>query len=74
MELTKHCNIFGVDESVEPDVLVKKALDASMTLLDIFKFIDVTQFEVDPIMTNWFWQIMVNNHSTHLGRVVWIRK
>lgn len=70
MELVKKCNIFGVDDTSEPHVLVKKALDASVSLLDIFKFIEITGFELDPIMTNWFWQIMVNDHSSHLTRVV----
>jgi MSV199 domain len=71
MELvTKKCNIFGVDETVEPDSLVKKALDASSKLLDIFKFIEVTGFELDPIMTNWFWQIMVNDRPSQMTRAV----
>ncbi|QMS79336.1 hypothetical protein IIV6-T1_003 [Invertebrate iridescent virus 6] len=67
---TKKCNIFGVDSIGEPEGVVKKALDESLSLLDIFKFIEITNFDLDPIMTNWFWQVMVNNHSTHLGRVV----
>ena len=66
---TKLCTIFGVEET-KTNHLVKKALDSSVVLLDIFKFIDVTKFEVDPIMTNWFWQVMVENHCAHVGTVV----
>lgn len=64
--VAKQCNVFGVDETIEPDTLVKKALNASMSLLDIFKFIHITDFEVDPIMTSWFWQVMVNNHCSQM--------
>lgn len=66
----KKCNAFGVDDTVGPCSQVKKALDASTSLLDIFKFIKVTEFELDPIMTNWFWQVMVNNQCSHLTTLV----
>ena len=49
---------------------MEKALNSSSKLLDIFKFIEITNFEINPIMTNWFWQIMVNNHCAHVGTVV----
>lgn len=73
MELTqiqKECNIFGVDNTLNVNPLIQKALNESVSLLNIFKFIEITEFELDPIMTNWFWQIMVNNHSSHLTRVI----
>lgn len=68
--MNKQCNIFGVQNQSEPDPLIKKALNSSIKLLDIFKFIEITNFEINPIMTNWFWQIMVNNHCAHVGTVV----
>lgn len=45
---TKKCNIFGVDEHREPDDLIKKALDASLKMLDLFKFIEIINFDLDP--------------------------
>ena len=44
-EFTKQCNIFGVDDTAEPDPTVKIALQSS-TLLNIFKFIEITKFEL----------------------------
>ncbi len=52
--MNKQCNIFGVQNQSEPDPLIKKALNSSIKLLDIFKFIEITNFEINPIMTNWF--------------------
>jgi len=37
---------------------------------NIFKFKEVTEFPIDPLMMNWFWQIMINNHSSHLTIVL----
>ncbi len=49
--MNKQCNIFGVQNQSEPDPLIKKALNSSIKLLDIFKFIEITNFEINPIMT-----------------------
>ena len=68
LSMNKQCNIFGVD--TKPDPLITKALEFSVKLLDIFKFIEIIQFELDPIMTNWFWQVIVNNHSSQVTTVV----
>jgi len=37
---------------------------------NIFKFKEVTEFRIDLLIMNWFWQIMINNQSSHLTRVV----
>ncbi len=42
--MNKQCNIFGVQNQSEPDPLIKKALNSSIKLLDIFKFIEITNF------------------------------
>lgn len=46
--MNKQCNIFGVQNQSEPDPLIKKALNSSIKLLDIFKFIEITNFEINP--------------------------
>ena len=38
---------------------IKKALDKSYKLLDIMEFIQVTKFELNMVMFNYFWQVMI---------------
>lgn len=46
---------------------IKKALGSSTILLDIQKFIEVVKFEMDPIMTNYFWQVIFEEKCMHLS-------
>lgn len=46
---------------------IKKALGSSMVLLDIQKFMDVVNFQKDPIMTDYFWQVIVEKQRIHLS-------
>jgi hypothetical protein len=43
---------------------IKKALGSSMVLLDIQKFMEAVKFEKDPIMTDYFWQVLVEERCT----------
>jgi hypothetical protein len=45
---------------------IKKALDKSYKLLDIMEFIRVTKFELNMVMFNYFWQVMLGNTPSHL--------
>jgi hypothetical protein len=49
---------------------IRKALDKSFSLLDIMKFIEVTKFKLNMIMFDYFWQIVVGNHNTLVGRII----
>jgi hypothetical protein len=49
---------------------IRKALDKSFQLLDIMKFIEVTKFKLNMTMFDYFWQILVNNRSPHVGGAV----
>lgn len=46
---------------------IKKALGSSMVLLDIQKFMETIKFEKDPIMTDYFWQVLVEERCIHLS-------
>lgn len=47
--------------------IILKALNYSATLLDIIKFVEVTEFKLNMIMFDYFWQLMVGNTGTHVG-------
>ena len=40
---------------------INKALNKSLTLLDIMKFIEVTKFKLNMTMFDYFWQVVVGN-------------
>ena len=48
------------------DPRIKKALDKTMKLLDIMQFIKVTKFELNKVMFDYFWQVMISNTRVHL--------
>jgi hypothetical protein len=48
------------------DPRITKALNSSGSLLDILKFIEVTEFELNKVMFDYFWQVMVGNTGSHL--------
>ncbi len=47
--------------------LIVKALGKSIKLMDLETFIG---FEKDPIMNDYFWQIMVTKQRTHLSAML----
>jgi hypothetical protein len=49
---------------------IRKALDKSFQLLDIMKFIEVTKFKLNMTMFDYFWQVVVGNHSTLVSTMV----
>ena len=60
-----------VDEVNGPsDDHVRVALNHGYRLLTIQEFIEVTKFVMDPVMVNYFWQIMVNSKPGHVTRLI----
>lgn len=53
-----------------PSDSIKKAIGASATLLTIEEFIKEVNFKKDSIMNNYFWQVMVTNHSIHVDALL----
>lgn len=49
---------------------LRKALDKSFHLLDILEFVKVTKFELNMIMFDYFWHIVIGNTPSHLTRRV----
>jgi hypothetical protein len=49
---------------------IRKALDKSVKLLDIMEFMKVTKFKLNMDMFDYFWQVVVENHSTLVGTMV----
>ena len=49
---------------------IRKALDKSHKLLDIIEFVKVTKFKLNMTMFDYFWQVVVGNHSVHLVTMV----
>ena len=61
----------GVElEEQGPSDLISKALGKSIKLMDLETFIDTTGFEKDPIMNDYFWQIMITKQRTHLSAML----
>jgi len=49
---------------------INKALNKSLSLLDIMKFIEVTKFKLNMTMFHYFWQVVVGNQCTLIGTVI----
>ncbi|CCV01837.1 hypothetical protein IIV22_160R [Invertebrate iridescent virus 22] len=49
---------------------INKALSASFQLLDIMEFVKVTKFKLNMTMFDYFWQVVVGNHSVHLVTMI----
>jgi hypothetical protein len=60
-------SFMGVTLSKEglTDPRISKALNSSGSLLDILKFVEVTEFELNKVMFDYFWQVMVGNTYSH---------
>jgi hypothetical protein len=67
-EFKKNTNFMGVvvDSKGSQDPIILKALDYSASLLNIVKFVEVTEFKLNMVMFDYFWQVMVDNTRVHL--------
>ena len=50
--------------------LIKQALGSSIKLLTIHEFMETIGFEKDPVMTDYFWQVMVKKHGSQIYNYV----
>ena len=55
-----------VDSKTPQDPIILKALDHSASLLDIVKFVEVTEFKLNMVMFDYFWQVMIDDTRVHL--------
>ncbi len=58
---------FMGSEIGDVDERVTKALNASTPKLSIHQFIAATEFKIDPIMVNYFWQVIAKNLRCHMA-------
>lgn len=65
---TKKTEMFGLKATAEgpSSPLISKALGTSIKHLTIDEFMKVIEFEEDDIMTDYFWQVMVEKRCIHL--------
>jgi hypothetical protein len=56
-------------EGTEND-LIKVALGSSIKLLTMHEFMDTIGFEKDPVMTDYFWQVMVKKQGHFLATLL----
>ena len=66
----KKTTFLGVEIKNGPNDLIKKALGSSLKHLTIEQFMEVINFERDPTMTDYFWQIMVEKQHSHLSSLL----
>lgn len=71
IENTKLTTFMGItiDPKGADNLMVLKALaHPSPTIMSIVEFVEVTDFKLNMVMFDYFWQVMVGNTPTHLGR------
>jgi hypothetical protein len=71
--INKQTSFMGVsinDDGPQNLIILKALAHPSPTVLGIDKFIEVTDFKLNMIMFDYFWQVMVGNTRAHLGRRV----
>jgi hypothetical protein len=54
-------------ENGPSDPRISKALEKTYALLDILEFIKVTKFELNEVMFDYFWQVMIGNTRRHVS-------
>ena len=60
----------SINDNGPQNLIILKALaHPSSTVLGIDKFIEVTDFKLNMVMFDYFWQVMVGNKPVHLARL-----
>lgn len=61
-------SLFGIEINGEPqNNLIKLALGSSLKHLNIKEFMDVTNFNKNNVMTDYFWQVLIEKRCIHLS-------
>jgi len=73
MKMSQELNTTFMGVTINPkgpeNLMVLKALaHPSPTVLGIIEFVEVTEFKLNMVMFDYFWQVMVGNTPTHLSR------
>jgi len=63
-------HLMHADDTPHTNAYICKALGSSAKELTIEEFVAITAYPINPIMFNHFWQVIVNNHSAHVGRLL----
>jgi len=70
--INKQTSFMGVsinDDGPQNLIILKALAHPSPTVLGIDKFIEVTDFKLNMVMFDYFWQVMVGNKPVHLARL-----
>jgi len=55
------------DDTPHTNAYICKALGSSAKELTIEEFVEITAYPINPIMFNYFWQVILNGCSPHVG-------
>jgi len=69
-ETESNVHLMYADDTPHTNAYICKALGSSAKELTIEEFVAITAYPINPIMFNYFWQVILNNHSPHVGRVL----
>ena len=61
----------GVDISNPPERVQKALAHYSTRMIDIQEYIRVADFQINPVMFSWFWQVLVDGRGS-LFIVRWV--
>ena len=68
---TQTMTLFMGSETGAVDDRVTNAMNASLiTKLSIQQFVTATEFKIDPIMVNYFWQVIAKRQDMHMHILV----
>ena len=70
--INKQTSFMGVsinDDGPQNLIILKALAHPSPTVLGIDKFIEVTDFKLNMVMFDYFWQVMVGNTGLHLKKL-----
>jgi len=63
-------HLMHATDTPHTNAYICKALGSSAKELTIEEFVAITAYPINPIMFNYFWQVILNNHCTHVGTVL----
>jgi len=64
---SNNVHLMHAADTPHTNAYICKALGSSAKELTIEEFIAITAYPINPIMFNYFWQVILNNQSPHVG-------